>query len=206
MNRALLKENAKKSLQGKYGDAIALLGIMFAFSFALGLVIGFFRLEEDLASTLSDLCSLLISCALGFGMTSYFLKISRNEPVTYNELFSKTNMFVSYLSISLLVGLFTFLWTLAFIIPGIIASLSYSMVFFVKLDNPDMGAMDVLRKSKQIMSGHKMDYFVLGLSFLGWAILGVFTLGILYLWLIPYMQVTYANFYNSIKDENKAAL
>ena len=206
MNRALLKQNAKKSLQGKYGDAIALLGIMFAISFALGLVIGFFRLEEDLASTLSDLCSLLISCALGFGMTSYFLKISRNEPVTYNELFSKTNMFVSYLSISLLVGLFTFLWTLAFIIPGIIASLSYSMVFFVKLDNPDMGAMDVLRKSKQIMSGHKMDYFVLGLSFLGWAILGAFTLGILYLWLIPYMQVTYANFYNSIKDENKAAL
>ena len=206
MNRALLKENAKKSLQGKYGDAIALLGIMFAFSFALGLVIGFFRLEEDLASTLADLCSLLISCALGFGMTSYFLKISRNEPVTYNELFSKTNMFVSYLSISLLVGLFTFLWTLAFIIPGIIASLSYSMVFFVKLDNPDMGAMDVLRKSKQIMSGHKMDYFVLGLSFLGWIILGVFTFGILYLWLIPYMQVTYANFYNSIKDENKAAL
>lgn len=206
MNRALLKENAKKSLQGKYGDAIALLGIMFAISFALGLVIGFFRLEEDLASTLSDLCSLLISCALGFGMTSYFLKISRNEPVTYNELFSKTNMFVSYLSISLLVGLFTFLWTLAFIIPGIIASLSYSMVFFVKLDNPDMGAMDVLRKSKQIMSGHKMDYFVLGLSFLGWVILGAFTLGILYLWLIPYMQVTYANFYNSIKDENKAAL
>lgn len=206
MNRALLKENAKKSLQGKYGDAIALLGIMFAISFALGLVIGFFRLEEDLASTLADLCSLLISCALGFGMTSYFLKISRNEPVTYNELFSKTNMFVSYLSISLLVGLFTFLWTLAFIIPGIIAALSYSMVFFVKLDNPDMGAMDVLRKSKQIMSGHKMDYFVLGLSFLGWAILGAFTLGILYLWLIPYMQVTYANFYNSIKDENKAAL
>lgn len=206
MNRALLKENAKKSLQGKYGDAIALLGIMFAISFALGLVIGFFRLEEDLASTLADLSSLLISCALGFGMTSYFLKISRNEPVTYNELFSKTNMFVSYLSISLLVGLFTFLWTLAFIIPGIIAALSYSMVFFVKLDNPDMGAMDVLRKSKQIMSGHKMDYFVLGLSFLGWVILGAFTFGILYLWLIPYMQVTYANFYNSIKDENKAAL
>ena len=106
----------------------------------------------------------------------------------------------------LLVGLFIFLWTLAFIIPGIIASLSYSMVFFVKLDNPDMGAMDVLRKSKQIMSGHKMDDFVLGLSFLGWVILGVFTFGILYLWLIPYMQVTYANFYNSIKDENKAAL
>ena len=206
MNRALLKQNAKKSLQGKYGDAIALLGIMFAISFALGLVIGFLGLEENLASTLSDLSSLLISCALGFGMTSYFLKISRNEPVTYNELFSKTNMFVSYLSISLLVGLFTFLWTLAFIIPGIIASLSYSMVFFVKLDNPDMGAMDVLRKSKQIMSGHKMDLFVLGLSFLGWTILGVFTLGILYLWLIPYMQVTYANFYNSIKDENKAAL
>lgn len=206
MNRALLKENAKKSLQGKYGDAIALLGIMFAISFAIGLVVGFLNFDEKTGELISELVSLVLSCALGFGMTSYFLKISRNEPVTYTELFSKTNMFGSYLSISLLVGLFTFLWTLAFIIPGIIAALSYSMVYFVKLDNPDMGAMDVLRKSKQIMSGHKMDYFVLGLSFLGWAILGALTLGILYLWLIPYMQVTYANFYNSIKDENKAAL
>lgn len=205
MNRALLKENAKKSLQGKFWDAVALLGIMFGISFALGLVVGFLPFDEKTGELISELGSLVLSCLLGFGMTSYYLKISRNEPVTYQELFSKTNMFVPYLCISLLVGLFTFLWTLAFIIPGIIAALSYSMVFFVKLDNPDMGAMDVLRKSKQIMSGHKWDYFVLGLSFLGWAILGAFTLGILYFWLIPYMQVTYANFYNSIKDENKAA-
>ena len=51
------------------------------------------------------------------------------------------------------------------------------------------------------MKGHKWEYFVLGLSFLGWMILGVFTLGILYFWLIPYMQVTCANFYESIKGD-----
>ena len=52
------------------------------------------------------------------------------------------------------------------------------------------------------MNGHKMDYFILNLSFFGWAILGIFTFGLLYLWLIPYMQVTFANFYNEIKEQN----
>jgi uncharacterized membrane protein len=144
--------------------------------------------------------SLAVAGLLGFGTVSFFLKISRNETVTYKELFSKINMCFSYLAISLLVGLFTALWSLLLVIPGIIAAINYSLVYFVKLDNPELGALEVLRKSKEMMNGHKWDFFVLILSFLGWAILGIFTLGILYLWLVPYMQVTYANFYNSLKE------
>jgi len=63
-----------------------------------------------------------------------------------------------------------------------------------------MSTMEVITKSKEMMNGHKMDYFVLVLSFFGWAILGILTLGILYLWLTLYMNVTFANFYNSLKE------
>ena len=200
MNRIELKNRSKESLKGKYGEAIKLLLITFAISFATGFVIGFLNLDEDIAELISSIVSLAVAGLLGFGTVSFFLKISRNETVTYKELFSKTNMCFSYLAISLLVGLFTALWSLLLIIPGIIAAINYSLVYFVKLDNPELGALEVLRKSKEMMNGHKWDFFVLILSFLGWAILGIFTLGILYLWLVPYMQVTYANFYNSLKE------
>lgn len=200
MNRIELKNRAKESLKGKYGEAIKLLLITFAISFATGFVIGFLNLDEDIAELISSIVSLAVAGLLGFGTVSFFLKISRNETVTYKELFSKINMCFSYLGISLLVGLFTALWSLLLIIPGIIAAINYSLVYFVKLDNPELGALEVLRKSKEMMNGHKWDFFVLILSFLGWAILGIFTLGILYLWLVPYIQVTYANFYNSLKE------
>ena len=200
MNRIELKNRAKESLKGKYGEAIKLLLITFAISFATGFVIGFLNLDEDIAELISSIVSLAVAGLLGFGTVSFFLKISRNETVTYKELFSKINMCFSYLAISLLVGLFTALWSLLLIIPGIIAAINYSLVYFVKLDNPELGALEVLRKSKEMINGHKWDFFVLILSFLGWAILGIFTLGILYLWLVPYIQVTYANFYNSLKE------
>jgi len=109
-------------------------------------------------------------------------------------------MAIPYISIALLTGLFTLLWPLLFIIPGIIDSISYTLVYMIKLDNPEMSTMEVITKSKEMMNGHKMDYFVLVLSFFGWAILGILTLGILYLWLTLYMNVTFANFYNSLKE------
>ena len=110
-------------------------------------------------------------------------------------------MFVSYLVISLLVGIFVTLWSLLLIIPGIIAALGYSQVYLVKLDNPEMGDFDAIKKSKELMKGHKWEFFLLGLSFIGWMILGIFTLGILYLWLIPYMSVTMCNFYNELVSQ-----
>ena len=164
MNRIELKNKAKESLKGKYGDAITLILITYAINFAAGLIIGFMGLEESIIDLLSNIASIIISGIIGFGTVSYYLKVSRKESVTYKELFSKMNMFWSYIGISLLVGLFTLLWSLLFIIPGIIAALNYSLVYFIKLDNPELSASDVLEKSKQMMKGHRWDYFVLGLS------------------------------------------
>lgn len=199
MNRVEIKEKAKASLKGKYGDAIAMMFIYLGISFAAGFIVGLMGFDETSLELASNIVAIVVSALFEFGMLSYFLKVSRNEPVTYKELFSKINMFWPYLGIALLTSLFIILWSFLFIIPGIIASISYTLVYYIKLDNPELSTSEVISKSKEMMQGHKWDFFVLGLSFIGWAILGIFTFGILYLWLFPYMQVTYANFYNSLK-------
>lgn len=204
MNRVELKEKAKESLTGKYGDAIGIVLLLFAISFITGIGCNILKdilgISKDSYSILNTICSLILSGLFTLGYTSYFLKISRDEDVEISELWSKMNLFVPYIVVSILIGLFTTLWALLLIIPGIIAAFSYSMTFYIMLDNPEMSPMEAIKESKRIMNGHKMDLFILELSFLGWAILGIFTFGILYLWLIPYMNVTTCNFYNEIKE------
>jgi uncharacterized membrane protein len=95
--------------------------------------------------------------------------------------------------------LFILLWTLLLIIPGIIAAISYSMTFYILADDNSIGAMDAIDKSKKMMDGYKWKCFCLGLRFLGWALLCILTLGIGFLWLMPYMQVSMAKFYDDVK-------
>ena len=97
-----------------------------------------------------------------------------------------------------------FLWFLLLIVPGIVAALSYSMTFYILADEPDINAKEALEKSKIMMDGHKMDLFLLGLSFIGWALLCILTLGIGLLWLIPYMNVSAAKFYQDRKGEDES--
>lgn len=204
MNRIELKQKAKDSLNGKYAEAV----IVILITGILGAITGFISgigegLENPLLMMIGYILSFIVSALFTFGSLSFFLKLSRNEEVTYKELFSKTNLFVPYLLVNLLVGIFTILWGLLFIIPGIIAALSYSQCLYIMLDHPDMDPMEAIRESKRIMNGHKLDFLILNLSFIGWLILGIFTFGLLYFWLIPYMSVTQANFYNALLEENK---
>lgn len=100
----------------------------------------------------------------------------------------------------LLVDIFTFLWSLLFIIPGIIAGYSYRFVPYILAENPDIKPMDAIKLSKQMMNGHKWEAFVFDLSFLGWNILGLFTFGILSLvYVNPYYQSSCAAYYNAVK-------
>jgi len=113
-------------------------------------------------------------------------------------IFSGFNYFANTLVTYLLMVLYILLWTLLLIIPGIIAALSYSMTFYILVDEPTIKAQEALDRSKKMMDGHKMKLFYLCLRFWGLAILCLFTLGIGFLWLIPYMQVTTACFYDDI--------
>ncbi len=100
--------------------------------------------------------------------------------------------------LNILTAIFVLLWTLLFIIPGIIASYSYAMAPFIMLENPNCGARCAISESKEMMRGNKWRLFCLDISFIGWIILSAFTLGIGYLWLNPYMEVSRAAFYREI--------
>lgn len=206
INRIEIKKEAKEIISNKLGEAIKILLLLFLISFLAGFVISFgmeiFEIDSDsnLGTTIKSVLEIILNGLFSFGMLSFFLKLSRGEDVTYKELFSKTNMFFKFIITSLLMGLIIAGGCLLFIIPGIILAIALSLTMYVLLDNPNMSSIDAIKRSYDMMKGYKMEFFMLQLSFLGWLILGIFTLGILYLWLIPYMSVAQANFYNKIKD------
>ena len=100
-----------------------------------------------------------------------------------------------------LMMLFTFLWSLLFIIPGIVKAFSYSMTPFILEEHPELGANEAIDHSRAMMKGHKFDLFWLILSFIGWGFLCLFTFGIGYLWLIPYMSTSISAFYEDVKAD-----
>lgn len=112
--------------------------------------------------------------------------------------------------INLLLAIFLILFglflTIAIIMVGIYLAIAFSQTYFILYDEPKLSVMKVLEKSFDMMADYILEYFVLVLSFIGWAILGIFTFGILYFWLIPYMLVTFAIFYDKIKKTYEETL
>ena len=113
-------------------------------------------------------------------------------------MFSRFNTIKTAIAANLLRALYVTLWTLVFVIPGIVAGYSYAMVNYVMAENPGLTAREALRESKRLMDGNRFRLFCLELSFIGWIVLGILTFGIALLWIIPYMQTTLAAFYRDI--------
>lgn len=149
---------------------------------------------------LLSLAQFVIGGVVRQGYAVFLLKQFRGQDHDVNDLFSQFDRFGDGFCLNLLQRLFIALWTLLFIIPGIVAAFSYAMAPFIMAENKEMTASEALRASKTLMNGHKMDLFLLTLSFIGWEILCAFTLGIGLLWLTPYMNATYAAFYHDITN------
>ncbi|MDP4121291.1 MAG: DUF975 family protein [Bacillota bacterium] len=132
------------------------------------------------------------------GYVWYTLRISRSIPSPVSKMFEAFNMPLKIIGLSIMIGIFTFLWTLLFIVPGIIASYRYRQAYYILYDHPDYGIMQCIRESKAMMKGYKGKLFVLDLSFLGWCILSALTCWILFIWTLPYISVTSSNFYNAL--------
>jgi len=105
-----------------------------------------------------------------------------------------------------LMGLKLFLWYLLLIIPGIIKAFGYALTPFLLVDCPELTPLQCIKLSDKMMKGHKFDLFYLYLSFIGWALLGILTLGIGYLWLYPYMYTSVAAFYEDVKEQYQAQI
>ena len=116
-------------------------------------------------------------------------------------MFDCFNNYGRALSVSLLQAIYLILWTLLLIVPGIIKAYSYSQTFFIALDKPELGAEECINESMRMMNGYKMKLFLLDLSFIGWWLLSILSLGIGFLWLLPYIYTSRSHFYEELKVE-----
>ena len=184
----VLMQMARESLKGKWGLAIGTFVVYLLISVVLQMI-----------TIVGPIASLIISGPFALGLAVLGLSISRNQDAKLEQIFQGFSNFGTALGAYLLIILFFLLWMILLIIPGIIAAISYSMTFYILADDNSIGAMDAIDKSKKMMDGYKWKYFCLCLRFLGWALLCILTLGIGLLWLMPYMQVTMAKFYDDVK-------
>ncbi len=144
--------------------------------------------------------SLLLIGAIEFGYCAYLITVTRNKDSDFGKLLSGFNRFGDVCITGILKWLFTGLWSLLFVIPGIVKSYSYAMTMYIMQDHPELSGNDAITKSRQMMDGHKFDLFILDLSFIGWYLLGALTFGILIIFYVePYRQVTRTNFYEQLR-------
>ena len=195
MNRQQIKAMSKAQLGGGIFQNNWLMGVVIVLiTMALNSACGFIPCVGQVAL-------FIITGPLQYGYCFVFLKLARTgEPIDISDIFEGFKSdFSGTVLIGLMIGIFQFLWSLLFVIPGIIKSYSYSMAFYVKIDHPEYDWNICIKESMRITKGHKWDLFVLDLSFIGWTLVGMCVCGIGVLWVTPYIQIAKANFYENIK-------
>ncbi|WP_226087211.1 DUF975 family protein [Mesobacillus sp. S13] len=206
-----IKKKSLATLKGKWGLAVALTLIVFLITTFVPTIVeillsgGFSQwFNQTETPVIADMVNLFISFLfIPLTVASYwfYLSIARwNDPKISDvfAVYKEWELSLKLIGTSILVGIFTMLWALLLIIPGIIKGLSYSQVFFLLRDNPEFSALEAITESKVRMKGYKWKYFLMNLSFIGWAFIAIFTLGIGFLWLTPYISTANATFYNEL--------
>ena len=185
---SILMSDAKASLSGKWGLAIGVSVLYVILSSGIQSIKG-----------IGLIFSLIIGGPLIYGIQLFMLTLSRNEDANLEMLFEGFKLFEKTLKLYLWMVLKVLLWMLLLIVPGIIKAIAYSQAFYLFIEDNSLSAKEALEKSEQMMEGYKMKYFLLGLRFFLLALLCILTLGIGFLWLMPYAQVTLAKFYDDVK-------
>ena len=190
----IIMQQAREALLGKWALAIQATVI-----YILAIVV------IHVIPVLGTIVSIVITGPLAVGMAIFTLSISRNQEPSVSQLFNGFSKFSLAFGAYILMIVFTVLWMLLLIVPGIIAAISYSQTFYIIAENDSIDAMTAIDRSKQMMYGHKWKYFCLCWRFFGWFILSCLTCGIGFLWLIPYAMVSFARFYDDIKNDIQIA-
>ncbi|MDR2358016.1 MAG: DUF975 family protein [Oscillospiraceae bacterium] len=151
----------------------------------------------------------LVASIVAVGYVLVAVRMTRGQGAEVKTLFDGFAFAVKIICLQIVTGFFIFLWSLLLLVPGIIASLRYSLAIYVLADDPTKGVLECIRESKRMMKGRKLDLFVLELSFIGWMFVAGFIaaicaliislpLNVFMIWLQPYMSLTLANFYNQV--------
>ena len=216
MNASELRLKARESLKGNYWYAVMVAFVAAIFG-ALMINGGSYsvNIEERATELFGNLPTIVktyliiaastagainfVAFILGgvvqLGYAQYLLKQQDREVNSVKDLFSQFDRFSQGFLQAFLRGLYTFLWTLLFIIPGIVKSFAYAMTPFLMAEDPNLTAKEAIKLSQEKMMGHKGELFCLGLSFIGWSLLAALTGGIGNIFLNPYMNAAYAAFY-----------
>ena len=206
------KNEALAALKGKWAPSVVATIVLFVMVFAVVIPVA---VIEALANPDAGSMSMGALLAIyGFTLLIYYPLSMVGYYNTFKDLLRDdegkvvsnmfTGTFKTYpraLGLSLLYMIFVFLWTLLLYIPGLIKALAYMMAPYILKDHPELSPNQALNLSIKMMKGHKFDLFCLILSFIGWSFLAMFTLGIAYLWLAPYIATTIAAFYEDVKAE-----
>ncbi len=190
-NSTLMKM-ARESLEDRWALAV---GVCF-----LNVII---TITVQLIPLVGILISLFITGPLTLGLVIFSLSISRDEEASVEQLFEGFNHLGKSIGAYIVISIIISIGILLLIIPGIIAALSLSMTFYIIADDDSIGVLDAIKKSNEMMNDHRWKLFYLYLRFFGWGIACLLTFGLGFLWLIPYIQVSVAKFYEDIKDNNE---
>jgi len=184
---SVLMTQARQALKGRWGEAIG--------ATVVSILI---PLTAQMVPRVGGLLSFLISGPIMVGLAGFFLTISRKQEPVFSQIFAGFRKFRVSLGAYLFQCVFVLLWMLLLIIPGIVAALSYAMTYYIISENEAVGPLAAIAKSKAMMRGNRWKFFCLGCRFLGWAVLSLLTLGIGFLWLLPYMNTAFAQFYDDL--------
>jgi len=140
----------------------------------------------------------VLGSIVGVGYVKFNLNLVDKKNAAFETLFEYFSYWKTTTVSRLLRALYIFLWSLLFVIPGIIAGFSYAMTDYILAENPELTADEAITKSKEMMMGNRFRFFCLQFSFIGWDILATLAFGIGHLWLTPYKQAAYAAFYREV--------
>ena len=193
------KNRALSALENKWGNFVLI-------TFVYGFIIGITQVlsgDKDSPAILHliGLVLFILALPLTWGYQTLFLGAVRGGEATAKDMFEGYNkeLFSRVLTTTLLYYVYVFLWSLLLLIPGCIKAYSYAMTPYILKDNPEMKNNAAIEESMRMMDGHKLELFLLDLSFIGWAILSILTCCIGFLWLVPYMNMAHVNFYEDLK-------
>ena len=196
MNRAELKAISRSQISGKIGVLFGINLIIFCITVlveALG--------EKSLVFSL--FASIVIAPAFSLSTAKVYLTVTDNIKPNAGDAFSGFEDFWAAFKVTFLMGIYIFLWSLLFVIPGIVKAYSYSMSLYVLAENKGKSARECIRESMMMTEGYKMELFFLDLSFFGWAMLAVLTFGLAGIWVVPYVNATKANSYRFLKAKQE---
>ena len=177
--------------------------ITFITTFISELVLTFNEGLGSIIGVIFEIIVLFITPLLTVALIAMIIsRVKGNNEATFkNKVEEYKSKWTNFLMGYVMMEIYIFLWSLLFIIPGIIKAIEYSQVYAIYSKDPDIEWRQCLEKSKSMMKGHKMEYFIMNLSFIGWYFLSVFTFGIALIWVLPYVTVTQVNYFLALTGE-----